>query len=115
MARTTISATNLPGSYASALVAVTLTAADVANKNQCSLANGDILLVQNSGASPHNVTITSIADEYGRLGSITSEAVAAGVVKSFGPFKEPGWQQADGMLYFEADHAEIKFAVLRQP
>lgn len=115
MARTTISATSLPGSYAAAFAAVTLTAADVANKNQCALANGDILLAFNSGASPHTVTLTSIADEYGRLGTISADSVAAGAMECFGPFKEPGWQQADGMLYFEADHAEIKFAVLRQP
>lgn len=113
MARTTVPVTTLDGSYTSALKVVTQTAADVTNKNQFALAYGDILLAFNSGAAPHNVTITSIADPYGRLGTITSDAVAAGAVEVFGPFKQEGWKQADGMLYFEADHAEIKFMVLR--
>lgn len=94
-------------------VAVTMTAADTANDHQFVLTGTEIVLAHNTGASPHTVTITSFADELGRVGHITADSIAAGAIHVYGPFHQSeGWRQSDGMLYLEADHAEIKFGIV---
>jgi hypothetical protein len=112
MAKTTLNKTNAPGAYASATQLVTMTAADVANGNQFPFSNKDLLIIQNTGAGAHTVTITSIADDQGRLGSITAENINAGEIKVFGPMKSAGWQQTDGYIYLSANHAEVKFGII---
>jgi hypothetical protein len=113
MARTALTPIAAPGGYAAALTAITWTAADVANGNAFTLTGGEMILVNNTDAASHNVTLTSVNDPYGRSGTVT-EAVAAGVYKMFGPAKILGWQQSDGKFYLSADHAGVKFAIIRQ-
>lgn len=116
MAKTTIAATVGPAPYASTGVSISAAeaAADVANGNQTPL-NGRVLLIAHNtdAGAPHNVTVNSVADSFNRLGDITNDAVAASAFKVYGPFPAAGWKQtADGMLYFSADNALIKFTVL---
>lgn len=115
MAKATLTKTALPGAYASVTVNsadVTLTAADVANKNQFVASGRDLVVAFNSGAAPHTVTITSVADpRYGRTKDISAYSVGAGELAVF-ELKRPGYMQADGYIYLEADHAEIKFGVI---
>lgn len=116
MARTALVKTVAKGNDVSAGIKVTLAAADVANKNSFTLGSGDLVLAFNTDAAlAHNVTITSVADAMGRVGDITAVAIAAGECFVFGPFKGPGWRQADGGLYLEADNATIKFGVVQLP
>lgn len=115
MARTTITKTTAPGSYASAGVALVLTAADVANMNQVAAQGNDLVIAQNTDASGHTVTITSAPDPFGRSGNIAAEAIAAGAIRIYGPFKLDGWIQTDGFLYFQADNALVKLAVVKLP
>lgn len=113
MARTTLTKTTAPGGYAAAAVAVTMTAADVANKNQFRVAGSDLLIVHNTGASQRTFTITSSADPiFGRTKDITAETIDAGVIKVFGPIHPTGWIQSDGYVYLEANNAEVKFGVV---
>lgn len=95
-------------------VAVTFTAANVTDKEQFPLTGKEIVIARNSGASSRTITITSVAFN-GRVGHITAESIAAGAVRVYGPFNVNGWQQTDGNLYLEANHAEVLFAVIALP
>jgi hypothetical protein len=74
----------------------------------------EVLMVQNSGASPYTVTITSVA-YLGRVGDITTYSLAAGEFAIFGPFDPKGWNQADGQVYVAGSNALVKFAVIQLP
>lgn len=91
---------------------VTMTAADVSNKNQAICGERDLLIAQNTGGVAYTVTISSYPDSLGRSGDITTYQLDAGDIAVFGPFQSPGWRQADSYLYFEANNAAVKFAVL---
>ncbi len=116
MPRTTLVKTTAKGPYptlpigANGLV-VTLAAADVANKNQFLPSGNDLVVMQNSGASPYTVTITSAVDPQNRTGDVTTYSLAAGDVCVF-LVKTTGWVQADGYVYLEANNASVKFGVV---
>lgn len=114
MPRQTHTPLAVPGAYAGAGAALTFLAADVANKEQVTLTGTELIVARNvDGATPHAVTVTSVDDPFGRQENIAAESVAANGFRIFGPFKLPGWLQTDGNLYFEADNAQIEFAVIR--
>lgn len=112
MARATIAAQVVPGDTGYAGAAVTFTTADVANDHQTPFREDILLLARNTGAGAHTVTITSSADSRGRTRDIAAESIAAGAIRVFGPFRRDGWETL-GQLYFEADHAEVSFAVVQ--
>lgn len=116
MPRTELTPIAAPGCYVSAPTQIPWTAADVANMNSVMLTGRELLLIRNADAvAAHNVTITSVPDEKNRLGDITNFSIGAGLLYVFGPVQLAGWQQPDGRLYFQADNAQIQFAVLRLP
>jgi hypothetical protein len=116
MPRTTIAAVAAPGAFPTAGVVITGTAADTVNQNRTTFSGRELLIAFNSGATPRTVTITSIADRFGRLGSITAESIAAGAYRMYGPFTNAeGWRQTDAFLYYEANHAEVLFFVIQLP
>jgi hypothetical protein len=119
MARTTLTAKTAVGSYASYAAAnvadFTMTAADVANKNDVVAAGKQLIFAHNTGASERTITITSSADQYGRTGDVTAYAIQAGEYAVFGPFELSGWVQTDNKMYFESNNAEVKFGVLNLP
>ena len=89
--------------------------ADTVSLNDTALVDGKTLvLAHNTGATPHTVTVSSVADSLNRTGDITSYSVGAGKISRFGPFKTTGWANA-GRLLFQADNAEVKFIVLTLP
>jgi hypothetical protein len=112
MARTVISKTALPGPFAQAGVVMAFTAADVANLNDCTLTGNEVLIAWNSDASGHNVTVTSVGDSEGRTGNVT-DPIAAGAYHVYQRFPLNGWLETDGNLYFQADNALVKFAILQ--
>jgi hypothetical protein len=115
-ARVILTKTVANGSYPTDGVALTLTAADITDKNRFQMTGDDVLLIYNSGASPYTFTIYSVANARGRTGDITTESIVAGAVKVLGPFKsKPGWVQSDGYLWLEASNAAVKFAVVKIP
>lgn len=113
MARTTLTPTQAPGSYAGTGVAVIMTAADAVNLNQFRASGKDLVIVQNTGIGGHTFTVTSEPDPYGRSGDIAAEAIAAGEIRVVGPLEVEGWMQPDGNVYLQADSNEVKFGVLR--
>lgn len=113
MARTLLTPVAMPSASATTVAPSTFTwtAADVANGNALVLTGDQVLLVWNSGAGAHTVTVTS-APLNGRLATAPAHSLAAGAYKVFPRFPTAGWQQTDGRLYIDAADAEVKFAVL---
>jgi len=120
VARVLVAAQTTPGSYpalqpAPGSLAIAMQAADASLFNYTPLNNGKTyLLAQNTDSGAHTVTITSVADTLGRTGDITSYSLAAGVIAQFGPFQTIGWTNG-GQLWFQADNALVKFAVITLP
>lgn len=116
MPRVTVTKTAVQGPYVALPVVadsldVALLAADVANKNQFAPTGDDILIVQNSGASPYTFTISSVADALKRTGDVGPYTIAAGEIAAY-RIKIDGWKQSDGNVYIEASNAAVKFAVI---
>jgi len=119
MPRTTVAAQTpkgpYPGTISASLLDVTFTAADASNNNQTAWVGNRMLVVaRNSGAGARTITITSIADTFGRTGDVTAFSLAAGEYMAF-IVERNGWQQSDGYLYWTAEHAEVLVAVLAIP
>ncbi len=114
MARQTLTAAVTTGPWPTAGVAIAETAADASNKEQTLCTGREIIVARNSGVTTRSVTITSKADSRtGRTGDVTT-TLTSGQTKMFGPFDPDGFRQAsDGMVYFEAAHAEILWHVIR--
>jgi len=75
---------------------------------------GDTLLVWNTDAAPHNLTIKSQPDDAGRSSDITAYVVGAGVVSAFNFSNFAGWADGSNFVYISADNATVKFAILKK-
>jgi hypothetical protein len=91
------------------------TAADATNFNSFVSTGRELLLIQNSGASPYTVTVHSVVDSRNRTGDITAYSLAAGTFAVLGPFFIPGWLESDGTVWVDASNAAILFAVISPP
>ena len=112
--RTTLVKTVAPGGYASAGVTVTMAAADIVNKNRFVASGNDLVVAYNSSVGALTVTIESSDDERGREEDITAEAIAAGAMRVFGPFKNLGWRQSGlSYLHLEASAADVLLGVIQ--
>lgn len=117
MARTTINPVTLKQAYAAPFSAdaldVTMTAADangVSNGFQTAMSTKMLFRADNTGGSAYTVTISSVADELGRTGDITTYSIGAGeTIQLIIPAK--GFQQADGNLYYICSNIAIKFCI----
>lgn len=126
MARTTLLKTTLNAAYPALPIAAlsahlnfqACSGASGSNGNQ--IAWGDaarlLLIAYNSGVGARTITITSKVDPYNRTGDITAYAEAAGAlalpIVAAWILERQGFYQADGMLYFEGNHAEVLFACI---
>jgi hypothetical protein len=106
----------LVGAPGSGTLDFAFTACDVSNGNKFAITGRDILLVQNSGMSPYTITISSVADQYGRTQDITTYSVAAGNFSAFN-FRNGtiGFRQTDGTVHLACSNAAIMFAVITTP
>lgn len=103
-----------PKSYPTDGVLLTLTAADVSNKNYFVMEGDDLLIVRNDGTGAQTVTIASVADDMGRTGDITADSLAQDTWAVYGPFRNTaGWAQTQRHMYLEASDAGMKFAVVK--
>lgn len=89
------------------------TAADAANFDQFSLTGRELLVVKSTGAL--TITLESVADEYGRLGDITTYAVGTGLFSCFWYGAKKGWEQGSSKAYLKGSTSGIGFAVIRIP
>ena len=118
MARTALTPLTPKGPYPGVVnagdLAAAFTAADVANGNSFPSTGREIIIAQNTdGAAAHTVTITSIADERGRTGDITTYSIPANGFAAFAVTSTAGWKQSDGNIYLAASDAQVKFLILR--
>ena len=74
--------------------------------------NDTLVIVKNEGVVARTVTFSSKADEKNRTGDVTAYSLGAGELAMF-RFKKAGWMQSDGKIYMEAEHADIKYAVIQ--
>lgn len=115
MARQTLTKTTAPGCYAGTSTAVTMTAADTSNYEEFTLTGKELLIIYNSGGSSYTWTATSVDDSFGRSEDITTESIAAGAIRVFGPISTAGWQQTDGKFYMQASNTAVKFGIIVLP
>ena len=120
MARTTLTKTTPLGSssagYAVANAAdLTMTAcsgSSGSNGNQFVCGGKDLVIAHNTGGSAYTITISSVADPYGRTGDVATYSLGAGEYGVFGPFDTTGWRQTDGYIYLEATNVAVKFGIV---
>ena len=94
---------------------LTWTPADATNGNSFPLTGSEILLIWNTDSAAHTFSITSVADNFGRTGDVTTYSVGAGVISSYS-FRAGanGWIQSDGTVHLPAaSSALLKFCVLK--
>lgn len=126
MARVNIDPQEFPGSYPTLpLVAnsldLALTAADTGDGNMTPIVRRRtcLLAINTHASTAYTVTVTSVADVNGRTGDLGPYTMQAGEIARWGPFDTAGWAQVTGddvgALYFAANNAAIKFAVLELP
>lgn len=115
MARTALTVQQLTGPFPAALLLdeYTYTAADVGNGNSFPFTGNEIIIVRNiDGATSRNVTLTSVANAFGRTGNIVHSLS----LTSFAIFQATdltGWLQTDGMFYLSGDNVNLEFAIVR--
>lgn len=114
MARQTHTAATLPGGFATDGVNGPMVAADAGNFERVVHTGRQVIAYRNSGASARIVTVSSVADAFGRTGDF-SDSVPAGELHFSPMFPIEGWRQADGYLYFSGAHAEVLFTVITIP
>jgi hypothetical protein len=88
---------------------------DLTNGNRFVHTGKELLLVQNVNVAAKTVTIAGKADELGRTGSIPAYSMGASEFAVFGPFTSEAFRQADGYVWIDVEHADIKLAVIRLP
>jgi len=115
MARTALTKTTALGGYQAALTTLTMNAADIADLNSFVASGNDFLIVHNTNVAEQTITITSVADPFGRSGTITTEAIAADGYRVFGPMSLLGWEQTDGSVYLQASAVDVLLGVITLP
>ncbi len=93
-------------------LAVTM-ASDVVNLNSFPATGKEVLLAQNTDASPHTFTVTSVPDALGRTLDIATYSVPATSLAAIEFSILAGWRQADGNIYLSSSHALLTFGILR--
>jgi hypothetical protein len=111
MAETRLALTEVNGPYFSEagtpqMTTVTGTAADATNGNVITLANDIILTCENTDVGAQTVTITSVADGYGRVADITAFSIPAGATVAR-RFTRVGWGNGNGDLVVNVSDVAI--------
>ena len=102
-----------------AVVAGDITLAPVAmdnvNGNSFPATGQEVLLFWNTDASPHTVTISSVADTLGRTdASLTGYSIAATSLAAIQMSQLIGWIQPGQIVFLACNSALIKIVVLRK-
>lgn len=96
-------------------LAVALAAMDAVNGNSFVATGAEILVFQNTDASPHTITITSVADQEGRTDtSLTNYSIAANGFAVIQMSLLTGWLQSGQLVFLATSSNLVKIAVLRK-
>lgn len=101
-----------PGFWSTTGLAVTETAADTGAGNETAGVNDVLLIAHNThGSTTYTVTITSVADQFGRTGNVAAVNLVAGEIRIF-RLTMHGWADSNGKFNFSANNAAIKFGLV---
>lgn len=115
MARVAVTKTTAPGAYAGVSTAVTMENGNTGDGLFFQMTGRELLIIQNTNGGSQTWSATSVDDSFGRQEHITTESIAAGAIRVFGPIATAGWQQTNGQFYFTASHTDVKFGVIVLP
>lgn len=103
-----------PGTVSAGQLALTFASSDNVNGNSFPCTGHEILLVDNTDAASQTVTISSVADQFGRTQDITAYSLAASTFAVFN-FRGgcTGWKQTDGTVHVLTSAATVKLAVIQ--
>jgi len=112
MAETALTRTTAPDKFSQTGVALTMTAADVANGNSIAGATDLLVIAHNTGGSPYTVTITSQADpRTGRTGDVSAQSLAPDEYRVF-RLSNLGWANSSRLIIIAASNAAVKIGVV---
>ena len=112
MPRVAVAKTVAPGAYAGTSTAVTMVNEDTGDGLYFDLTGRELVIIHNPSGGALTWTATSVDDRYGRAENITTESIAAGAIRVFGPVELEGWQQTNGQFYFTASTTAVKFGII---
>jgi hypothetical protein len=93
---------------------VTPVAMDAVNGNSFAATGQEVLLFKNTDTAPHTITITSVADPYGRTdASLTAYSIAAGATCMIQMKQLQGWLESGALVYLATNSALVFVSVLR--
>ena len=94
---------------------ITPVAMDASNGNSFVATGKEVLLFQNTDSATHTITITSVADPYGRKdSSLTTYLLAVTpALEAIEMSQLQGWQGAGSLVTLTTTSAQVKIAVLR--
>lgn len=117
--RESIEVTTAPGQYPTDGTAVTWTTGTNIPLNGLSVTmtgvGKEFIVIHNWSGGSANVSISSVADKYGRTGDIANDAIADETAHVYGPFGLDGWKQTDGKLYIGCDSNSVSVTCIRLP
>jgi hypothetical protein len=93
------------------------TAGDAVNGNSFLCTGRELLIAHNTGAGARTITISGVADAFGRSVDIGPYSIGAGLYSVFpqGLTMSKGWMQTNRQIYIAVEHAEVELCVLRLP
>ena len=90
-------------------------AADVANGNEFDNSGNVFLLVRNSDASAHTLTLNTPLAVDGTALPVRTVSITASSARWFGPFSPEIYNQTNGRVAIDSDSALLFFQCLRIP
>ena len=116
MPRTNVPVTDITRAGVNVGAAGTEVNADTANNHEFVSGDGVFLGVRNSDAAlAHNVTLVIAAQVDGQVVTNPVISIPANGHKNFGNFPGSAYQQADGRVYINVDHATLRLQAFKAP
>jgi len=111
MATVLLTATEALGSYEDALTTLTMNVPDIVNGNHFVATGKDLVVMHNANVAAKYVTITSVANKWGRTGTLTEIDIPATSYAIFGPMVVSGWAD-DGLILITAEAVDTFIGIV---
>jgi hypothetical protein len=113
MGRTALTVQTLSGPHPGVADTITFAAGDPGNDNDFTFTGKEIIIAYNSDATATwDLTLTSIADPFGRLVTLVKEMLPE-TYAIFEASDLTGWLQAGGKFFLTVENVAIELAVIR--
>lgn len=114
MPTTVLVPTVAPGSYGNDMLELTMAAADIVDQNHFVATGKDLVIAHNTSGGGLTVTITSVANKWGRTRNVAAVNIGAGEYQIFGPMERKGWESS-GIILLEASAVDVLFGIVNLP